>query len=194
MHGPPKRLKLALMGAAGVVTILAFYAVGKKRTEAIKRSVHVSMSAAERRRISQLAPDARAAYEAFLYTAAARGIRIYTGRTQGTLAKTAAHNQAGRSDATISWHDLTPPRAIDIQVYSPTTGRRISSPKTRVEIALYLKVLRLAESRGFRQIAFNADGSRKYLKSGAWDPYHLSFRGPYRTIAAAARATGVKYA
>ncbi len=189
----PKKTKYALLGAAGVGTVLAFYLVGRKR-RAIRRAVHVSMSARERRRIGQLAPDVRAAYEAFLYAAAARGIRIFTGRTQGTIAKTAAHNKAGRSDVHVSWHDLTPPRGIDIQVYSPTTGRRISSPKTRAEIALYRKVLRLAEKYGFRQIAFHKDGSRRFLSSGAWDAYHIEHRGPYRGIQVAARATGVKYA
>ena len=190
MHGSrlPKRARYALMGAAGVGIVALFYFLGLQTKPQVG---YVSMTAAERGRIMQLAPDARAAYEAFLYAAAAQGLRIYTGRTQGNVTKTQAHVAAGRSDATISWHDLTPPRAIDIQVHGP--HGLISSPKTAAEIELYRHALRLAEEQGFRQIAFNADGSRRFLSKGAWDAYHIEYRGPYLTVQAAAAATGVRY-
>jgi hypothetical protein len=151
------------------------------------------ISARERARIAALAPDVQAAYAAFLADASSQGLRIFTGRTQGSVAQTARNKAAGRSGVDVSWHDLDPPRAIDIQV-KDAAGKAIASPKSASEIALYLRAVRIAESHGFRQIGFNADGSKRFLRSGAWDPYHIEFRGPYRTIAAAIEASDLKLA
>lgn len=152
------------------------------------------LSAQERARIDALAPDVRRVYLDFLREAAARGMRLRTGRTQGSLVKTAKHRAEGKSSVSVSWHDLDPPRAIDVYVRDPETGKVITSPKTAREVSLYREMSRLAEEYGFRQIGFNRNGSKRYLSSGAWDPYHIEYRGPYATISAAIAATGVKQA
>lgn len=157
--------------------------------------VKLVMSAQERSRIDQLAPDVRRVYLDFLREAAARGLRLRTGRTQGSVKQTAANKAAGRSSVAVSWHDLEPPRAIDVQVRDPETGKILwGSDGDEKAVRLYREMSSLAEEFGFRQIGFWGDGSIRRLSSGAWDPYHLEYRGPYKTLAQAAKATGVKQA
>jgi hypothetical protein len=53
---------------------------------------------------------------------------------------------------------------------------------------LYLSANRIAERHGFRQIGFQLDGTKRYIGSGIWDPYHIEHRGEHASLVAAIEA------
>ena len=161
------------------------YPVGKAVT-------NVVFGRLESARLEKLAPDVKNAFFDFVRAAAQEGYRVFAGRTAGTKAETAVHKAEGRSSVNVSWHDLRPPRAIDIKVglmgKSLVTSPKEDNPQ---HVTMYRDVLRIAERYGFRQIGFFQDGSIRHLSSGAWDPYHIEYRGPFANIQQAIAATGV---
>lgn len=148
----------------------------------------IMLSAAEQKRLSALAPDVRAKLLELISNMKTKyDISLSIGRTQGSIAATMLNKAEGRSSVSVSWHDLTPPRAVDMYV----KGTLGADTKAKDEKSYRLLAIE-AEALGFRQIGWNKDGTKRYLSSGAWDPFHLEYRGPYGNIAMAIEATGVK--
>jgi hypothetical protein len=141
----------------------------------------------EAAKISRLRPEVSALWEKLKAKAAAAGLEIRAISTVRTIDTQKLLVKLGRSAAGISWHNLG--RAIDFQVKDPATGKW---DDLAVRRDLYLKVARLAEGMGFRQLGFNPDGSRRVLKTADGrtfeDPYHIEYRAPHATIAAAIKA------
>ena len=149
-----------LLGGAGLFALAAVSPRGKAK----------SMSEAER--IAALTPDTQLALRTLRAKLAAKGIKLYVGSTVRDRAGQDKHVQAGRSDADNSWHLVR--RAFDVYVIDPKTGNRDTKG---LLIDSYKSLAKEAAALGLRGIGFNADGSKRYLSSGAWDPFHFEFRG-----------------
>ena len=142
-------------------------AVGKGSD--VVRSV---MGKTEAERIAELTPDTQLALRALKARCAARGVKVYVGQTVRDRTEQAAQVAAGRSDNDNSWHLVR--RAADCYVIDPTTGKADTKGTRLVD---YKVMHEEAKRLGFRGIAFNEDGSKRYIGKGVWDVGHLEFRG-----------------
>lgn len=137
--------------------------------------------------VAGLLPDVAARWGRLKAKAAAVGIEIRAISTIRDADQQAKKILQGRTAGKLTWHFLG--RAVDFQVKDPATGAWDSKAK---RLDLYLRVARLAEGEGFRQLGFNADDSVRTLKTSDGrpftDPYHLEVRGPYPTLTAAIKA------
>lgn len=128
----------------------------------------------ERAAIDALVPPAAAAFRAFREALAAAGIKLKIGQTVRTGAQQQTAVDTGHSSTSHSWHLLR--RALDVYPYDPVTGLPDMDGKN---LELFRTMHRVAKGFGFEGLAFNPDGSRRYLinKQGKkyWDGGHLQF-------------------
>lgn len=120
----------------------------------------------------------------------AMGIKTLVGSTKRTPAQQESVVAGGTSATTRSWHVLG--RAVDLYPYGPDgkadlDGRYVDRFRT-----MHAEAAKL----GFRGLAFNADGSKRYIttsKGKVWDGGHLEFPEgmTYAQAEAQARKTGV---
>lgn len=136
--------------------------------------------------IARLIPDCQAAYKRYLGSLWSLGIEerpIVTYRSPAE--QLAKYNQGRSSNKGPSWHSLR--RAIDRQL------RRIGGEwdAEGKDLGMYRDANFTAEREGFRQLGFNEDGSRRWIKTPKGkvsDIYHIEFRYPYETLEEALKA------
>jgi hypothetical protein len=123
-----------------------------------------------------LVPPARTALETLLRALGAAGIRVKVGQTGRTLEQQARAVDAGRSSTYGGQHPKG--RAVDLYPIDPSTGFPDYAGKN---VELFRKMHAIAGGLGWTGLAFNPDGSPRYLtaRSGRrfWDGGHLEWRG-----------------
>lgn len=106
----------------------------------------------------------------------AAGIPVKVGQVGRTGEEQAAALAAGRSAASLSQHERG--LAVDLYPLDPATGRPDLAGKNT---ALYRRMHAVAAGLGWRGLAFNPDGSVRYLtaRDGRrfWDGAHLQWTG-----------------
>jgi hypothetical protein len=121
----------------------------------------------EKKRLDGLLPHVREKVVILRNRLAERGLKTLVGQTKRTPDEQLINVQNGASDTLDSWHLLG--RAIDLYVYR--TGQKWDTGS----VADYKIMHDEAAKLGFTGIAFNSDGTKKYLKSGKWDGGHLQY-------------------
>lgn len=147
------------------------------------------MTLAELDRLELLIPEARWRVERLIQAMAAEGWDVYVGRTQGSPAQTAAAVAAGRAGKNMKhdWHELR--RAADLRRRKATGGPNFdTSPASE---PFWRALYKHATALGLRSLAYRPDGT-KFLIEGSkgtfWDPGHVEYRAPYKTLAEAVKA------
>lgn len=144
------------------------------------------MTDRERSLLEKLEPSTRAAYMLYRAGLAASGIQARAIVTHRSRADQEAKHAAGRSANKVGWHELD--RAVDEQLLNPATG---AWDDQALAVPMWRARARIAEQHGFRQLGFNQDGTKRYIKGPKgpiWDPYHIEYRHPFATLAEALRA------
>jgi hypothetical protein len=134
----------------------------------------------EEARMAQLLPQVRSALQALRARLDAEGIPTHVGSTRRDPDEQAAIVARGRSATKRSWHLLG--RAVDLYPLDPATGQPDTAGR---HFALFRRMHELADTVGpmtgrwgWRGLAFNADGSRRFIttnKGKVWDGGHLEF-------------------
>lgn len=141
----------------------------------------------EASRRAKLIEEAREALDELRAELAAEGIETFVGSTLRTATEQAGKVAVGSSTTSQSWHLLG--RAVDLYPIDPDTGQADMNGK--LWSTLFRRMHELAPRFGWRGLAFNADGSRRYLKrsdgSTFWDGGHLEFPGGMTWAAASAK-------
>jgi len=156
--------------------------------------IWVQLTTSEESRIAQLQSEVQAELRALLSDLFAEGIPVEVGATLRTSAQEKALIAAGKTsaDLKISWHQLG--RAVDMYTIDPDTGIVDRAGKN---IEQYRRMHAIAAAHGWRGIAFNSDGSQKYITNSkgkkVWDGGHLEWRAPYGSIAQAVQVEGAQY-
>lgn len=141
----------------------------------------------EQARAQQLLPQVQRALQQLQDALRAEGIDTYIGSTKRTEAQQAAVLAKGTSSTKNSWHLLR--RAVDLYPRDPKTKQPDLNGKN---VALFKRMHDLAVKFGWRGLAFNPDGSKRYIttsKGKVWDGGHLEFPEGM-TFAQAAKAGG----
>jgi hypothetical protein len=161
--------------AGGAVLVGAALVLSKKVDELPPSGlVAKTGSSSEQARAQQLIPAAQVALRDLqerLETV--HGIRTYVGSTRRRQAEQDANVAKGVSATKNSWHLLG--RGVDLYPYDPTTGKPDLPGK---QIELFRTMHLEAAKFGWRGLAFNQDGSRRYItttKGKVWDGGHLEF-------------------
>lgn len=149
----------------------------------------VTLTSSDESRLQQLEPDTQANVRQLIQLLAngyqgADGtftrMDIHVGQTLRTQAQEKQAIDSGHSAIkTHSWHESG--RAADLYPINPDTGR---PDLDGVRDDLFFAMQSAAQSLGFQQLAYNADGSRRYINGthGAiWDGGHIEWHGPYST-------------
>lgn len=148
------------------------------------------VTSSEEKRLSELEPTTQAKVRELLGRLHERGISVYVGQTVRTAAEEKANVEAGKTSAGLkySWHELR--RAVDLRP-------AVNGQPDYENVDLYREIAFEAEGMGFRQLGFNADGSKRIIVNaqgkGIWDGGHIEWREPYETLAQAVEAEGSKY-
>jgi hypothetical protein len=152
----------------------------------------VTLTTSEETRLSNMQADAQAAARSLIQDLANQGITAWVGQTLRSPAQEKAAVDSGHSAVTtVSWHQLG--RAVDLYpTYddgsADTSGNNMDAIRA---------IATTAENWGFRQLAFNADGSKRIIHTATgapiWDSGHVEFRSPYSTIAEAVAAEGAAF-
>jgi hypothetical protein len=153
----------------------------------------VMLTSTDESRLSQLEDGTQAQVRGLIQDLANEGISVHVGTTLRTPAQEKAAIDAGRSaQKKDSWHEIG--RAVDLYPIDPDTG---SADLKGVRDDLFQRMHALARARGFRTLAYEADGvTRHYLntsKGKTWDGGHIEWRDPYGTLAEAIQAEGPLY-
>lgn len=123
-----------------------------------------------------LVPPARTALETLVRALRAAGIRVKVGQTGRTLEQQARAADAGRSGTYSGQHQRG--RAVDLYPIDPDTGFPDYAGRN---VELFRRMHAIASSFGWTGLAFNADGSPRYLTAPDgrrfWDGGHLEWRG-----------------
>ena len=162
----------------------------------------VQLTTTEEARIAQLQPEVQTELRSLLGLLFEAGVPVEVGQTLRTSAQEKALIEAGKTSGslTVSWHQLG--RAVDMYPINPETGvadrnafRNATEEALRIE--RFRRMHEIAALRGWRGIAFNADGTRRFISNSKgqkiWDGGHLEWRSPYDTIAQAVQAEGANY-
>lgn len=187
------RQHLLLAGAGLAAGAAAWYVtVGTNPVDELA-DLAVALTTTDEERIARLSPETQGAAMQLLAALAARGISVKVGQTFRTPADEKAAIDADRSAVTShSWHELG--RAWDLYPIDPGTG----SPDMKgANLDLFRAMHETAAQLGWRGLAFDADGNRRYIttRSGKriWDGGHLEWRAPYASIGEAVAAEGAAY-
>jgi hypothetical protein len=153
----------------------------------------VSLTTTEETRIAQLQPEVQSELRMLLSDLFADGVPVSVGQTLRTSAQEKALIESGKTAASlkISWHQLG--RAVDLY---PLNDMGVADRDGK-DIDKFRRMHQLAAARGWRGIAFNADGSKRLIANSkgklVWDGGHLEWRAPYGSIAEAVAAEGEQY-
>jgi hypothetical protein len=147
-----------------------------------------ALSKSELAKRANLLPEVRAALDALRSVLSLEGIETFVGSTRRTPDEQKIKMEQGSSTTENSWHLLG--RAVDLYPIDPETGEYDGDARTWD--TLFRRMHELAPRFGFRGLAFNADGGRRYLtrKDGSkfWDGPHLEFSGGMTFAKAKARS------
>ena len=139
--------------------------------------VKLSVGASEEKKLSGLLPHVRARVEDLLRAMAARGYRVLVGSTLRSDAEQAKIVASGNSATSNSWHLVG--RAVDLYPYGPDGKPDMDGRHVELYRILHQESARL----GFSNLAFNADGSIRKIKTTkngkqieVWDAGHVEFR------------------
>lgn len=149
------------------------------------RMVRKRITMTQSERLNALLPEVRSNLQRLRETLSAKGITTFVGRTGATEEQQESLVQSGKSGTRQSFHRLG--RAVDLYIRDPTTNA--VDFKGRNE-DLYRTMHNLAPVFGFTGLAFNADGSKRFLrtKSGPiWDIGHLQYTSGMTFAQAAAQ-------
>lgn len=155
--------------------------------------IWVQLTTTEESRIAQLQPDVQAELRLLLSDLFAAGLPVEVGSTLRTSAKEKALIAAGKTSGTlkVSWHQLG--RAVDMYPLDENG----TADRAGKDVDKFRRMHEIAADRGWRGIAFNADGSKHYITNAqgklVWDGGHLEWRAPYGSIAEAVQAEGAAY-
>lgn len=130
-------------------------------------------SGREQARIDRLLPQVQRALFDLRSALAAEGIETFVDQTARTADEQAALVAKGVSSTERSWHRLK--RAVDLY-----PRNALGQPDMKgSDVEKFRRMHELAPQFGFRGLAFNPDGSKRYLtnKDGQkyWDGGHLEF-------------------
>lgn len=174
-----KRSTVVLLVVGAVIAWL-LYVGPESAVETLMRALPES----EAKRRAQLQPAARAALDALREDLSKNhGIETYVGQTARTKAQQATALSEDKSDTENSWHLLL--LAVDLYPIDPATGQPDKAGK--LWNTLFRKMHEVAPRHGWKGIAFDAQGKRKYLKSGTWDGGHLQYTSGQTYAAAKAK-------
>lgn len=189
-----RSLWVAIAGiAAGA---LAWWYFGRERFDLIDEigDALVSLTSTDQGRLAQLGPDTQAAARELIAALAAEGMRVKVGQTLRTPAQEKAVIDAGRSAIDPddhSWHEIG--RAVDLYPFGPDGAPDLDG----IYVDNFRRMHEIAAALGWRGIAFNADGSKRFItnRNGKkiWDGGHLEWRQPYASKAEAFAAEGPAY-
>ena len=121
-----------------------------------------------------LTEDTKRALAALLGALAAAGIRVKIGSAGRSQAAQRAAFEAGKSGTLKSLHTVG--RAVDLY---PIGADGLPDFAGR-DVELFRRMHHIAAGLGWHGIAFNADGSRRYIETprgSVWDGGHLEWRG-----------------
>jgi hypothetical protein len=153
----------------------------------------VTLTSSEADRLEQLEPVTQEQVRGLVAELERQGVGIYIGQTLRSSAQEKALVDAGRTAGSlkISWHQLG--RAVDLYPLD-ADGK---PDRTGTNLEAIRAIASTAEALGFRQLAFNADGSKHLLTNAEgrkiWDSGHVEWRAPYDSIAAAVSAEGERF-
>ena len=153
----------------------------------------VTLTSTEESRVSQLEPVTQEKVRELLAELAGQGIGVYVGQTLRTSAQEKAAIDSGHTSGTltVSWHQLG--RAVDLYPLDADGN----PDRTGTNLSAIQAIANTAESMGFRQLAFNSDGTKRILHNAAgapiWDSGHVEWREPYGTISEAVAAEGERF-
>ena len=152
----------------------------------------VELTSSDESRLSQMQADAQAQTRALIQQLADQGISVHVGQTLRSSAQEKAEVDAGHSSATlqVSWHQLG--RAVDLYPLDDNGNADYSG----TNLDAIRAIANTAEQLGFRQLAFNSDGSKKIIQSSKgpiWDSGHIEWRAPYNSISEAVAAEGADF-
>lgn len=138
------------------------------------RVAKVVVAMSEKKRLEGLRPHVREALASLRAALKARGVETFVGSTLRTSEQTAANVAAGRSSASLktSWHELG--RAVDLYPIGPDGKPDLAGRHTE----LFRIMHDVAKAQGWRGLAFDAKGQKKYLttvKGPVWDGGHLEW-------------------
>jgi hypothetical protein len=154
----------------------------------------VQMTTSEEQRIAQLQPEVQAEFRSLLADWSQAGILVDVGQTLRTAAQEKSLVEMGRTSKNlkVSWHQLG--RAVDVYPVDPDTGVGDRDGK---HLDRFRLMHAIAERRGWRSLAFNADGSKRLIENAngklIWDGGHIEWREPYSTIAQAISTEGSNF-
>ena len=139
----------------------------------IQPVVKIVSNAQEQKKLDGLLPEVRAALGELRTRLRAKGIDTWVGSTLRDDATQAGYVDAGVSATQKSWHLVG--RAVDLYPYDPLTGRPdLAGHNTEAFRTMHAEASRV----GFRGLAFNTDGSKRYIntsKGKVWDGGHLEY-------------------
>jgi hypothetical protein len=144
----------------------------------------------EAERLEGLLPDVRAALALVRVELGKLGIQTLVGETRRTEAQQAGRVSSGNSATVRSWHRLG--RAVDLYPLLPSGLPDWSGSN----LDAFRKMHEIAKKNGFQNLAFNPDGSRRFIKTNKgklWDGGHIEFPGG-KTFAQAAQEQGIRIA
>ena len=146
-----------------------------KGPAAVEQLVLRALGQSERARRAQLIPSAQLALDGLREELEQIGIETFIGSTLRTPEQQKALFDADKSPTSTvnSWHILG--RAVDLYPIGDD-GQPDLAGKTWD--TLFRSMHEMAPRWGFRGLAFNADGSRRYIKTktgAVWDGGHLEF-------------------
>jgi hypothetical protein len=185
-----------ILGAAALGGgVLAFYWANKDEPGALVDQLGdalVDLTSSEESRLEQLEPVTQEQVRALISTLAGQGIAVHVGQTLRTAAQEKDAQDSGHTSASLvtSWHQIG--RAVDL--YPLDDAGKVDYSGTNLDAIR--AIADTAESMGFRQLAFNADGSKRIIqgsKGPIWDSGHIEWRAPYGSIAEAVAAEGANY-
>jgi len=153
----------------------------------------VTLTSSETQRLEQLEPVTQEQVRGLIAELERQGIGVYVGQTLRSSAQEKALIDAGRTAGSlkISWHQLG--RAVDLYPLDASGA----ADRSGTNIEAIRAIATTAEQLGFRQLAFNADGSKRLITNAEgrpiWDSGHIEWRAPYGSIAEAVATEGERF-
>lgn len=154
---------------AGLVACVLLFGGGTAIVKAVKKA----RSRREETNLAGLQPSARRALEQLIARLEARGVKVLVGSTLRDADEQAAILARGSSATSQSWHLLG--RAVDLYPIGPDGVADLAGK----HVELFRTMHAEAAALGWRGIAFNPDGSKRFIttnKGKVWDGGHLELR------------------
>jgi hypothetical protein len=147
-------------------------------TKILPRVIDKVLNLTQAQRLNNLQPKVKIALENTLKELRASGIDCFIGSTLRSNATQAAKVASGNSATKQSWHLGFPSdgkaRAVDLYPLLPNGKPDLNG----TQIEKFRMMHKVAAKHGFRGLAFNPDGSKRYIntsKGKIWDGGHIEF-------------------